>query len=44
MVLKIVKELFYWLLLLCYGLVLLGILLYLRFPVEKFHDFCEGLY
>ena len=35
------KEILYWLSLAAYGVVLFGVLLYLRFPAEKFRNFCE---
>lgn len=35
------KEIFYWLSVVCYGVALIAVLLYLRFPTEKFHRFIE---
>jgi type II secretion system protein N len=35
------KEALYWTACLLYGLVLTGMLLYLRFPAEKFRNYCE---
>ncbi len=43
MSLKIIKEILYWFLLIVYGLVLFSCLLYLRFPTEKFHKYCEQM-
>ncbi len=41
MSLKVIKEILYWSLLIVYGLALFCFLLYLRFPTEKFHKYCE---
>ncbi len=35
------KEIFYWSSVALYGFVLFGVLLFLRFPTEKFRSFCE---
>ncbi len=37
------KEIVYWALCLLYGAVLTGVLLYIRFPAEKFHRYCERI-
>ncbi len=35
------KEIFYWSSVVLYGVILFGVLLYLRFPTDKFRSFCE---
>ncbi len=37
------KEIFYWTSLVFYGAILTGVLLYVRFPAEKFRSYCERL-
>lgn len=36
------KEISYWLVVILYGVALFSVLLYLRFPKDKFRNFCEG--